>query len=132
MTRKKLPWKAHSLGPLQSAVMESLWRHGPLSVAEMHQRLAQRQDCAYTTIHTELSRLLKKGLVEKRGQNLETRYQALMSRDEYLQAMVKQTLADLIGTHGATAVHGFVELIGEDREALDALRRAVRKRSPKR
>ena len=131
MTRKKSPWKAHPLGPLQSTVMESLWRSGPLSAVEMHQRLSERQDWAYTTIHTELSRLLKKGLVEKRGRNLETKYAALMTRDEYLQATVKQTLADLIGTHGAAAIHGFVELVGENEEALGALRRAMRRRSSK-
>ena len=74
MTRKRSAWEAHALGPLQSAVMESLWGYGPLSAAEVRERLAERHGWAYTTIHTELTRLLKKGLVEKRGRNLETRY----------------------------------------------------------
>ncbi len=131
MSRKASPLKAQPLGPLQSAVMESLWLHGPLSAIELHETLLLRQDWAYTTIHTELSRLLRKGLVEKRGRNLETRYGALTTRDEYLRATARQTLADLIGTHGAAAIHGFVELVEDDDEALEALRRAVRKR-PKR
>lgn len=126
-----ISWKVHGLGPLQSAVMECLWKVGPLSAGDLHGLLSERQDWAYTTIHTELSRLLKKGLVEKNGRNLETRYAAAMTRDEYLKATVKQTLTELIGTHGAAAVHGFVDLVKDDEAALEALRLAVRKRTPK-
>jgi predicted transcriptional regulator len=111
--------------------MESLWRHGPLAAAEVRELLSERQSWAYTTIHTELTRLLNKGLLEKRGRNLETRYVTLMTRDEYLQATVKQTLTDLIGAHGAAAIHGFVELVREDQAALDTLRRLMRKPSSK-
>lgn len=131
MNRKMALWKAHQLGPLQSAVMNNLWLHGPLSAVELHERLLKLQDCAYTTIHTELSRLLKKGLVEKHGRNLETRYAAAMTRDVYLSATVKQTITDLIGTHGAAAIHGFIELVAEDDDAFDTLRKAIRTR-PKR
>ena len=128
MKRETSAWEPQSLGPLQTAVMESLWHRGPLSAVELHELLSARQDWAYTTIHTELSRLLKKGLVQKRGSNLETRYAARMSRDEYLKASVKATLAELIGTHGPTAVHGFVELLEDDDAALEALRGAMRQR----
>lgn len=125
MTRKKPRWKAQPLGPLQSAVMESLWQHGPLSAADVHEGLYERNGWAYTTIHTELTRLLNKSLIEKHGRNLETRYAAAMSRDDYLKAIVKETLSDLIGTHGAAAIHGFVELVRDDQDALDTLRQAI-------
>lgn len=118
MTAKKRPWAARTLGPRLSVVMECLWRKGPQSAAEVHAALCEVEDLAYTTIHTELSRLLQKGLVKKRGRNLDTKYFAVMSRDEYLQATVKQTLADLIATHGASAVHGFVDLIADDADTM--------------
>ncbi len=105
--------------------MNSLWLYGPLSAVELHERLSKQQEWAYTTIHTELSRLLKKGLVEKRGRNLETRYAAAMTRELYLSTAVKQTIIDLIGTHGAAAIHGFVELLAEDDDAFDTLRKAI-------
>ncbi|MEO6835328.1 MAG: BlaI/MecI/CopY family transcriptional regulator [Candidatus Tumulicola sp.] len=131
MSRKLSFWNPHPLGPLQAAVMEALWVHGPLSAVELQERLTEQQDWAYTTIHTELSRLLKKGLVAKRGQNRETRYATPMTRDEYLRATVRHTLSDLIGAHGAAAIHGFVELVEDNEAAIEELRRAVRKR-PKR
>ena len=128
MSRKLSTWNPHSLGPLQAAVMEALWIHGPLSAVELQESLVEQQDWAYTTIHTELSRLLKKGLVAKRGVNRDTRYATAMTRDEYLRATVRQTLSDLIGAHGAAAIHGFVELVENDDAAIEELRRAVRRR----
>ena len=108
--------------------MACLWGEGPLSAAEVHQALSQDEDLAYTTVHTELSRLLDKGLVQKRGRNLETKYTAAMTRDEFLQQTVRQTLSDLIGTHGAAAVHGFVDVVSQDERALAELRRAMERR----
>lgn len=108
--------------------MACLWSEGPLSAVEVHESLSQDEDLAYTTIHTELSRLLEKGLVKKRGRNLDTKYAASMSRDEFLEETVRQTLSDLIGTHGAAAVHGFLDVVSQDEQALAELRRAMERR----
>lgn len=108
--------------------MACLWSEGPLSAADVHGFLSRDEDLAYTTVHTELSRLLEKGLVNKRGRNLETKYAAAMSKDEFLQETVRQTLSELIGTHGASAVHGFVDVVSADPHALAELRRAMERR----
>jgi len=125
MSPQKHSRSARPLGPRQAAIMACLWADGPLSATDVHEALSQKDDLAYTTIHTELSRLLEKGLVKKRGRNLDTKYVAAMSRDQFLQETVRQTLSDLIGTHGAAAVHGFVDIISQDAEALAELRRAI-------
>lgn len=127
-SQKRPPWTARPLGLRQAAIMACLWEEGPLSATDVHEALSQEQDLAYTTIHTELSRLLEKGLVKKRGRNLDTKYAAAMSRDQFLQETVRQTLSDLIGAHGAAAVHGFVEVVSQDSEALAELRRAMERR----
>lgn len=108
--------------------MTCLWSQGPLAAAEVHEFLSREEDLAYTTIHTELSRLLEKGLVRKRGRNLETKYAAAMSKDEFLQETVRQTLSDLIGAHGASAVHGFVDVVSQDPGALAELQRAMERK----
>ncbi|MDQ2681597.1 MAG: BlaI/MecI/CopY family transcriptional regulator, partial [Candidatus Eremiobacteraeota bacterium] len=66
--------------------MEYLWKNGPQSPVELHESLSRDEALAYTTIHTELSRLLQKGFVVKNGRNLDTRYNSAMSREEYLHA----------------------------------------------
>lgn len=108
--------------------MARLWSEGPLSAAEVHAALSHEEDLAYTTIHTELSRLLEKGLVKKRGRNLETKYVAAMSQEEFRKEAVRQTLSELIGAHGASAVHGFVEIVSQDAGTLAELRRAMDRR----
>lgn len=108
--------------------MACLWTEGPLSASEVHESLLQQDDLAYTTVHTELSRLLEKGLVRKRGRNLETKYAAAMSRDEFFQETVRQTISELIGTHGAAAVHGFIDVVSQDQETLAELRKAMERR----
>lgn len=128
MAAKKRPWPARPLGHRQHAIMSCLWNEGPLGAADVHAILSRHEDLAYTTIHTELSRLLEKGLVKKRGRNLETKYSAAMSRDEFLQESVRATLSELIGTHGASAVHGFVDVIAHDPTALAELRRAMERK----
>jgi len=54
-----------SLGSRQAAILEYLWASGPQSVADLHRGLSAIDGVAYTTIFTELSRMLKKGLVAK-------------------------------------------------------------------
>lgn len=90
--------------------------------------LSIEETLAYTTVHTELSRLLEKGLIHKRGRNLETKYAAAMTREEFLRETVRQTISDLIGTHGAAAVHGFIDVVSQDQQTLAELRRAMERR----
>lgn len=105
--------------------MAYLWAHGPLSAVDLHSGLSDSEDLAYTTVHTELTRLLQKGLLRKCGRALNTRYATTMTREDYLQATVRQTIADLIGSHGASAIHGFVELVAEDEASLVELQKAL-------
>ena len=53
-----------ALGPLERAVMDTIWRGGDFSVREVQGRLAN--PVAYTTVMTTLDRLYKKGLVHRR------------------------------------------------------------------
>jgi len=121
-----------ALGPRQASIIEYLWKHGPQSVAELHRGLAEREEIAYTTVFTELSRMLKKGLVAKGnegGTHLDVRYRAALTRESAVSAIVAQTLRSLIAAHGPAAVHGFVDAVADDPGALDELRRLLGKRA---
>ena len=105
--------------------MELLWKHGQQSPAELHAALEAAENVAYTTVYTELSRLVKKGFVHKSGRNLDARYHAALPRDKFVQAMVTEVLEGLIGAHGAAAIHGFVDLVADDELALGELRKVL-------
>jgi predicted transcriptional regulator len=123
-----------ALGTRQASILEYLWAHGPQSVSELHRGLSEREDLAYTTVFTELSRMLKKGLVAKGnegGSHLDMRYRAALSREGVVSSVVAQTLGGLISAHGAAAVHGFVDAVAHDPPALEELRRLLDARSRK-
>ncbi len=114
------------LGTRQASILEYLWKIGPQSPRQIHQGTVD--DVAYTTIFTELSRMLKKGLVSKStdgGTHFDTKYQAAVTREDVVSAAVSRTLGALINAHGPAAVHGFVDAVSDDPEALAELRRAL-------
>jgi predicted transcriptional regulator len=116
------------LGELQTRVMERLWSEGPVSLVALHRALAQRTDIAYTTVSTELMRLQTKGLVRKTGAYLETRYAATVTREAFVERFVGDVLSGLVNAHGRAAIHGFVEAIGDDDEALRETLRLIEER----
>lgn len=114
-----------TFGQRQASIMNLLWSHAALTPGEIHEALNKTERLAYTTVHTELSRLLQKRLV-RRGED--ARYSATLSREEYGQRQISDVLANLIDAHGEAAIHGFVDLISNDQEHLDLLRERLRRR----
>ena len=134
MSPRKKADLGKALGTRQASILEYLWAHGPQSVSELHRGLSEREDLAYTTVFTELSRMLKKGLVAKGnegGSHLDMRYRAALSREGVVSSVVAQTLRGLISAHGPAAVHGFVDAVAHDPSALEELRRLLNARSRK-
>lgn len=120
------------LGELQTRVMEQLWSAGPTALAALHRELAGRSEVAYTTVATELTRLQRKGLVRKTGTYLETRYTAAISREAFVERFVGDVLSGLVGAHGRAAIHGFVDAIAGDEDALDETLRLLQERRRRR
>ncbi|MDQ6943313.1 MAG: BlaI/MecI/CopY family transcriptional regulator [Candidatus Eremiobacteraeota bacterium] len=134
MSPRKKADLGKALGTRQASILEYLWAHGPQSVSELHRGLSEREDLAYTTVFTELSRMLKKRLVAKGndgGSHLDMRYRAAVSREDIVSMIVAQTLGGLISAHGPAAVHGFVDAVAHDPSALEELRRLLNARSRK-
>jgi predicted transcriptional regulator len=134
MTHKRKADLGKVLGSRQASILEYLWLEGPQSVSGLHRALADVDGVAYTTVFTELSRMLKKGLVAKSsggGSHLDMKYRAAVTREDVVSAVVAQTLGGLIDAHGAAAIHGFVDAVAGDPRALAELRRALDDRGRK-
>ena len=116
------------LGALQARIMELLWQSGPASLAAIQRDLSEHAPVAYTTISTELTRLLDKGLVKKAGVHRETRYAAALTREQFVDRVVGDVVNGLLDAHGQAAIHGFVDAIADDDEALETTLRLLRKR----
>jgi BlaI family transcriptional regulator, penicillinase repressor len=134
LKRKKQPDLGKVLGSRQASILEYLWKHGPQSVADLHRGLARLEDLAYTTVFTELTRMLHKHLVVKSnegGTHLDMRYHAAVTREDVVTAVVSETLGSLISAHGSAAVHGFVNAVAHDPASLEELRRVLNARRSK-
>ena len=89
-----------SLGELERSVMDLLWTAPEASTAnDLRDRLAQTEsqgqegkDLAVTTVLTVLSRLEKKGLVERERGTRPHRYAAVSTREDHTARLMHEAL----------------------------------------
>jgi BlaI family penicillinase repressor len=86
-----------SLGDLQRAVMEVVWRLGRASVHDVLRHLGRRKKLAYTTVLTVMQKLEKAGWLEHRSEGKSYIYTPACSREEA----------------GAGSVRGFLKRVFE-------------------
>jgi BlaI family penicillinase repressor len=86
-----------SLGQLQRAVMEVVWRRGEVSVHDVLRELGPRKKLAYTTVLTVLQKLEKAGWLAHRHEGKSYVYTPTASREEA----------------GAGSVRGFLKRVFE-------------------
>lgn len=94
------------LGPLESAVMDTLWgADAPLSVREVLAQLNRdrEQPLAYTTVMTTLSRLAEKGALERERQGRGYVYRAAVPDSAAI------AVRNVVRDFGAGALAHFVE-----------------------
>lgn len=115
-----------SLGELERAVMDVLWSLADAeeaTVRDVHSRLVEERDVAYTTVMTVMDRLARKGMVEQRKEGRAYRYRPRASRAEMTADVLRGTLADLGEQEREPALVAFVEEASP--ADLAALRRAL-------
>ena len=71
-----------SLGQLQRAVMEVVWKRGEASVHDVLKELGPRKKLAYTTVLTVMQKLEKAGWLEHRNEGKSYIYAPTASREE--------------------------------------------------
>ncbi|GAB3286288.1 BlaI/MecI/CopY family transcriptional regulator [Sinomonas notoginsengisoli] len=85
-----------SLGELERSVMDLLWSAHEASTAnDLRDRLAggqESKDLAVTTVLTVLSRLEKKGLVERERGTRPHRYRAVSTREDHTARLMHEAL----------------------------------------
>jgi predicted transcriptional regulator len=117
-----------TLGRLELAVMEVVWRGGEGCVRDVQAALAR--PAAYTTIMTTLDRLYKKGFVTRRRDGRAFVYSATLTRQEIEATMTAGLLKGLLPDDASAArpfLSNLVDAMGErDDQLLDELEQLVR------
>jgi len=84
-----------TMGELESAVMAQLWDAGrPLTVREVHERLAGTRALAYTTVMTVLARLAKKDMVNQQRDGRAFHYSPRSTREQLTAELMLDALQD--------------------------------------
>lgn len=100
-----------SLGDLEFAIMDFVWRRGkPVTVPDVHDHLLKQRKLAYTSTMTVMSRLFEKGLLDRNEDKRPYTYWAAVGRDDYSADVMVRVLSELGDKKAALA--RFVERIG--------------------
>ena len=114
------------LGDLEADIMELLWRDSPVSVRDVHERLAKKRSIAYTTVMTVMSRLAEKGLLQREQHGRAYLYVPVQSREEFCSDTIDAVMQGLLGGFGEPVLSHFVDTIGSrDTAKLDELLRLI-------
>lgn len=122
-----------SLGELELAVLEYVWRSGEATAKEAHAELGVARGISLNTVQSTLERLARKALLDRSKRGHAYRYTARVSREELIADLVGGVVGRLQGdvTASLMAFLDSVEDLDEDAIAtLEAeLRRRRRERS---
>lgn len=110
-----------ALGPLESAVMDRIWKRGPATVRDLVDDLSRTRDIAYTTVMTVMVRLHGKGLLQRERTGKNYVYRASFSRDEHRARLTRDLARDLVSQFGDAALAAFSAELDE----VDAAHRAA-------
>ena len=129
--RKGQDGAAIRLHDLEAEVMDVVWSRGlrEFAVSDVLETLERRRDIAYTTVMTTLVRLHEKGVLERRRDGKRYLYTPRYSREEFVQATVREVLESLGNAAGRDVLALLVETASSaDEAALDELERMIRRR----
>jgi predicted transcriptional regulator len=116
-----------SLGPLETDIMNVLWKRGTATVRDVLEDLSARA-LAYTTVMTVMNRLTVAGWLRRYSSEGAYTYHPASSREQLLSKATKQTVDDLVRQYGDIALVQFLERIDQvPPEKLQELRRFLRR-----
>jgi predicted transcriptional regulator len=112
------------LGPLETAVMDRLWKRRQATVRDVVDDLAKSRSLAYTTVMTIMTRLHAKGLLVRDRDGKTYVYRPAFTRDEHRARLSRDLVRGLVDEFGDVALAHFAKSL----DTLDPARRRQLKR----
>lgn len=100
------------LGNLESEVMEILWQsQTPVSVRYVTEILQKKRKIAYTTVMTIMTRLVEKGVLNRKLNGVSYLYQPKIAKEQFVARSVHNIFTTTVLALGQEAVTHFIEEI---------------------
>ena len=113
------------LTPAELEVMKILWDADGLSAREVHERLGEHMDWAYSTTRTTVERMVHKGLVNKNVFHGLHIYTASVSRARGLARMVRDFASQVLETSHVPVVSLFADSGALSDDEVEELKRLL-------
>ena len=109
-------------------MMNVLWRIAPASVHQVIEALHPQRQLAYTSVSTMVRILEQKGYVRSRKEGRGHLYEPTMQKEAYQIASLQHLVSNVFDGTPTLLVQRLVDSEQLDPEALDEIRRALRKK----
>ncbi len=114
------------LGPLEQIIMNVFWEKKHADARDVFAELNKKKKVAYTTINTTLTRLHKKGLLNRelikgRG-GYRYVYTISESKPKYIDKVISSTIDNLLMQFGNRTISYFSKSLNLSEEDVDKLR----------
>ena len=121
MTRRSL----ESLGTLQRAVMETVWKLGEATVHDVRDRLLRKEPLAYTTVLSAMQKLEKLGWLRHRRERRTYVYKATRTRKQAGAHSLRKFTRHVFGGNPLLLFESLLEAEELSEQELAALRRQI-------
>lgn len=117
-----------SLGDLEIAVLDLIWRDPGLSAKETHKKIGETRGISVNTVQSTLERLHRKQLLERTKKGHAFHYSARVTRERLVASLIN----DLVGRFSSdttSSLAAFVEMADQlDEPSLQALESELKNR----
>lgn len=120
MLRKK---QADQIPPMELAIMNVLWEHGPSSVQEVQARLPGEQ--AYTTVQTTLNTMERKSRTKRTLQGRAYVYKAAIRQEAAMKSAVRDLVDRMFSGSAESLLMNLIETEIIDEATFERLRKTV-------
>ncbi len=117
---------AEQIPPVELAILNILWNHGPLSVQEVQAKLSG--DSAYTTVQTTLNTMEKKGRTKRTLQGRAYVYKAALARDVAMKSALRDLVDRMFSGSVESLVMNLLESERVDDKTFERLQALIAKR----
>ncbi|HEY0604126.1 MAG: BlaI/MecI/CopY family transcriptional regulator [Chloroflexi bacterium] len=121
------------LGPLETKIMQIVWREKSITVKQVHRRLQdspEKPDIAYTTVMTTMTRLADKGILDRRRDGLAYVYTPAVTKDDFESMMVQRVLDGLMDDYEDETIDYLLDYLARnDPQRLQRMQRELQLRA---
>lgn len=101
------------LGPLETDIMQLVWREKCTTVKKVHKALQNERDIAYTTVMTTMTRLAEKGVLTRRRDGLAYIYTPAVTKHDFETMMVRRVLDGLMDDYEEETITYILDYLAE-------------------